>query len=197
MEKKDVIDFFDKHADTWDADMIRDDDIIKTILDNANVCEDKEILDIACGTGVLLPDYLKRNVKSITAIDISPEMAKIAKQKFQQENVTIICGDAETAVFDHKFDCIIVYNAFPHFPEPEKLIRALASHLKPGGTLTVAHGMSREKIDRHHSGSASKVSVGLMSEDELAGLFEQVLKVTVKISNDSMYQVAGVQKADE
>ena len=197
MEKKDIIDFFDKHADTWDADMIRDDDIIKTILDNANVCEDKEILDIACGTGVLLPDYLKRNVKSITAIDISPEMAKIAKQKFQQENVTIICGDAETAVFDHKFDCIIVYNAFPHFPEPEKLIRALASHLKPGGTLTVAHGMSREKIDRHHSGSASKVSVGLMSEDELAGLFEQVLKVTVKISNDSMYQVAGVQKADE
>lgn len=191
MNKKDVIDFFDKCAPSWDAEMIRDDEIINFILDNAQVAEGKDVLDVACGTGVLIPDYLKRKVNSVTAIDISLEMAKIAKEKFEEKNVTVICGDVETAEFAQKFDCIMVYNAFPHFPEPENLIRVLSSHLKPGGTLTVAHGMSRERIDRHHSGSASKVSNGLMHENELAKIFESHLQVTVKISDDKMYQVVG------
>ena len=191
MDKRDIIDFFDKCAPSWDADMIRNDEVINIILDNAKVEEGKDILDVACGTGVLIPDYLNRNVKSVTAIDISPEMAKIAKEKFPQENVTVICGDVESAQFAHKFDCIVVYNAFPHFPEPEKLIKILITHLKPGGTLTVAHGMSRAKIDRHHEGVASNVSLGLMSEDELAKMFAPELEITAKISNEKMYQVAG------
>lgn len=191
MTQKDIIDFFDRCAPSWDAEMIRDDVIINTILDNAKVEEGKEILDVACGTGVLILDYLKRNVKSVTAIDISPEMAKIAKKKFTEDNVTVICGDVETTEFGQKFDCIMVYNAFPHFPEPENLIRVLAALLKDGGTLTIAHGMSRAQIDRHHSGSASKVSNGLMSEEDLAEIFETYLQVTVKISDDKMYQVTG------
>lgn len=194
MNKSDVIEFFDRLAPEWDADMIRDDGIINTILDNANVKEGTDILDVACGTGVLIPDYLKRNVTSVTGIDISKEMVRIAREKFvQQENVEILCGDVEETAFPHTFDCIVVYNAFPHFPEPEKLIKKLITHLKPGGTLTVAHGMSRAAIDRHHSGSAGKVSRGLMSEEELAKIFEPELKVTVKISNDHMYQVTGVK----
>ena len=191
MNKNDVIEFFDRLAGQWDNDMVRNENVICQILDNAKVSEEKDILDVACGTGVLIPDYLARNVKSVTAIDISPEMVKIAKKKFSREKVQIICGDVETAEFDHKFDCIVVYNAFPHFPDPEKLIEVLVSHLKPGGTLTVAHGMSRAVLDCHHSGSASKVSVGLMSEEDLAAIFESWLQVTVKISNDEMYQVVG------
>ena len=193
LNKKDIIDFFDRCAPSWDAEMIRNDEVINTILDNAQVAEGKDVLDVACGTGVLIPDYIKRKVNSITAIDISPEMAKIAKEKFAEKNVTVICGDVETVEFAQKFDCIMVYNAFPHFPEPENLIRVLASHLKPGGTLTIAHGMSREKIDRHHSGCASKVSNGLMHEDELAKIFEAHLQVAVKISDDKMYQVVGIR----
>lgn len=194
MEKKDIIEFFDKCAPNWDADMIRNDEIINTILDNANVREGKEVLDVACGTGVLIPDYLARNIKTVTGIDISPEMANIAQKKFSQDNVRILCGDVETAEFAQLFECIVVYNAFPHFPDAEHLIKVLVSHLKQGGTLTVAHGMSRAQIDNCHAGSASKVSNGLMSEEELAEIFEKYLEVTVKISDENMYQVAGVLK---
>lgn len=193
MEKLDVISFFDKLAPTWDAEMIRNDAVIDIILDNAMVAAGKDVLDVACGTGVLIQDYLKRNVKSVTAIDISPEMVKIAEKKFAEEKVTVICADVETENFDKKFDCIMVYNAFPHFPEPEHLIATLVSHLKEGGTLTVAHGMSRAQIDSCHTGSASKVSCGLMSEDALAKIFEKYLQVTVKISDDKMYQVTGIR----
>jgi demethylmenaquinone methyltransferase/2-methoxy-6-polyprenyl-1,4-benzoquinol methylase len=192
MEKKDIIAFFDRCAPTWDADMIKNDLIIGKILDNAEVEAGQHILDVACGTGVMFDYYLDRGVSSVTGIDISPEMAKIAEGKFAgNEKVTVICGDVEEVKFDRQFDRIVVYNAFPHFPKPKRLIKILAGLLKEGGRLTVAHGMSREAIDRHHEGRASKVSVGLIHEDALAAIFRRHLQLTVKISNDRMYQVTG------
>ncbi len=195
MDKQSVIQFFDGLAAGWDADLVRSDAVIGAILDNADVTEGKHVLDVACGTGVLIPDYLKRGAASVTGIDISPEMARIAREKFPQTQVRILCGDVEETRFDRLFDCVVVYNAFPHFPEPERLIRRLAGLLVPGGTLTVAHGMSREKINAHHAGTASRVSVGLMEAEKLADIFGRYLSVTKMVSDDRMYQVAGRKQA--
>lgn len=149
------------------------------------------VLDVACGTGVLIPDYLQRGAAQVTAIDISPEMARIAREKFPQENVTVLCGDAEQAHFPALFDCIVIYNAFPHFPEPERLLAHLAGLLAPGGTLTVAHGFSRKTLDAHHAKTARQVSNGILPVQELAELFSRYVHVTVQISDEEMYQVAG------
>ena len=91
MEKKDVAEFFDRCAPWWDSDLIRNEAVIQLILDNSGLTGGMDVLDVACGTGVLFPDYLKRGVESLTAIDISPEMAKIAAAKFPEARV--ICGD--------------------------------------------------------------------------------------------------------
>ena len=195
MEKKDVIEFFDRCASTWDADMIKSDVKIGKILDNAEVGADMDILDVACGTGVMFDYYLQRNVASVTGIDISPEMAKIAAAKYADvPSVQVICGDVEEYKFDRKFDRIVVYNAFPHFPYPKRLIKILAGLLKEDGRLTVAHGMSRDAIDGHHSGAASKVSNGLMTAESLKRIFDAHFDVEVVISNDHMYQVSGVKR---
>ena len=191
MEKKDIIEFFDRCAPWWDDDMIRNEPVIATILDNGGIRPGIDVLDVASGTGVLFPDYLRRGVNSVTGIDIAPEMAKIAAAKFPQVNV--ICGDVETAEFDRKFDAIMVYNAFPHFPDPGKLIGILAGHLKPGGRLSVAHGMSRAALIKHHE-RASKVSIDLLEENALAALMDNWFTVDVVISNDQMYQVSGIRK---
>lgn len=195
MEKKEIIEFFDRCAPTWDAEMIKNDQVIETILDNAEVSENMAVLDVACGTGVMFPYYLNRNVASVTGIDISPEMAKIATEKYRDEGrVQVICGDVEETKFDRQFDAVVVYNAFPHFPDPRRLLKILAGLLKEGGRLTVAHGASREVIDNHHKGSASKVSNGLMTADSLKKLFDPLVQVEVVISNDRMYQVSGVKR---
>lgn len=195
MEKKDIIEFFDRCAPSWDADMIKSDTIIGSILDNAEVAEGMDVLDVACGTGVMFDYYLQRGAASVTGIDIAPEMAKIASQKFANEpRVKVICGDVEDVDFGKKFDRIVVYNAFPHFPDPRRLIRRLAGLLKEEGRLTVAHGASREAIDNHHKGAASKVSNGLMEADSLKKIFDSYLQVEVMISNDRMYQVSGVKR---
>ena len=195
MEKKDVIAFFDRCAPTWDAEMIKNDAVIGRILDNAEVGAGMDVLDVACGTGVMFDYYLQRDVASVTGIDIAPEMAKIAAQKYAaEERVQVICGDVEEVTFGKKFDRIVVYNAFPHFPYPKRLIKILAGLLKEDGRLTVAHGASREAIDNHHNGPASKVSNGLMAAETLKRIFDAHFNVEVVISNRYMYQVSGVKR---
>ncbi|MBQ4506836.1 MAG: class I SAM-dependent methyltransferase [Firmicutes bacterium] len=194
MEKEAVIEFFDRLAPGWDAGMERDDEVIGIILDNAGIREGIDVLDVACGTGVLFPDYFGRGVGSLTAIDIAPKMAEIAANKFPEARV--VCGDVESYPFEKQFDSVMVYNAFPHFPEPARLIERLAQLLKPGGRLSVAHGMSRAKLLAHHSGTAAKVSIELLKADELAELFRPWFDVDVLISDDRMYQVAGTRRGD-
>ena len=193
MDKREITAFFDRLAPTWDEDLVRNEEVIRIILDNAQIAPGKRVLDVACGTGVLIPDYLHRDVASVRAIDLSPEMIRRAEAKFTDPRVRFVCGDVEETDFPERFDCIVVYNAFPHFPEPRRLIHRLSGLLVPGGTLTVAHGASREQIDRHHHGSAQAVSMGLMESDALAAIFAETLRVTVNRSDERMYQVCGVR----
>lgn len=195
MDKKLIADFFDNCAPWWDNDMIRNEDMIEKILDNCGIGPGDHVLDVACGTGVLFPDYLKRQVASVTGIDISPEMARIAAEKFPQ--VHVICGDVENTQFGQKFDCVMVYNAFPHFPDPNRLIRCLAGLIPAGGRLSVAHGMSRAALLDHHAGRAASVSIDLIHESELSDIFSKWFDVDVVISNDRMYQVCGTRNNAE
>lgn len=192
MNKEIIKDFFDNLAPNWDNEPIADTTIINTILDNAKVDKSIDILDVGCGTGVLFPFYLERNVKSITAVDLSPEMVKIAKGKFPQAD--IICGDAESVAFDRQFDVIMIYNAFPHFPEPVKVIENLTKYFKDNGRLCIAHGMSKKELDEIHMKSAGKVSNALLECEELAELLSPYFSIDIKISNDKMYQVCGTKK---
>ena len=189
MEQQEVIRFFNRCAPSWDADLVRNEAVISAILDNAGVKAGVDVLDVACGTGVLFSDYLQRGVASLTAIDISPEMVKLARQKYPK--VCVLCGDVEQTVFDQCFDVIMIYNAFPHFPDPARLIGRLARWVKPGGRLSVAHGMSREMLNHHHSGTASRVSVDLLEGNELAALLAPYFDVDTVISDERMYQVVG------
>ena len=190
MDKKVIAEFFDKCAPWWDADMVRNEPVISKILDNGGIRPGIHVLDVACGTGVLFPDYLGRGVASVTGVDLAPEM-RIAREKFPQ--VRLICGDVEQTEFDRKFDAVMVYNAFPHFPDPEHLIRVLADVTVKGGRLSVAHGMSRHALTEHHK-RASQVSVELLHENDLARIMGQWFNVDVVISDDEMYQVSGVRK---
>ena len=194
MDKKNVIEFFDRLAHEWDADMVRDSAVIGEILDAAQIAEGIRVLDVACGTGVLIPDYLARNVRAVVGVDISPEMIRIAQAKFVDPRVSFINADIEALCLPETFDRCMVYNAFPHFPDPRRLIRGLASHLAPGGRLTVAHGMSRAAINRHHSGGAAGVSRELESEKEIAALFEPFFAVDTAVSDEKKYLISGVKR---
>ena len=191
MNKKDIAEFFDRCAPWWDADMIRPEEIITKILENAGIRPGIHVLDVACGTGVLFPDYLSRGA-NVTGIDISPEMVRIAREKFP--DLQVLCGDVEALDDGYLYDAAMVYNAFPHFPDPAGLIRKLAALLKEGGRVSVAHSMSRAALADHHAGRAASVSVDLIHEQELAKLMEPWFEVDTVISDEHMYQVCGTRR---
>ena len=192
MDKKEVVAFFDALAGSWDTNQVRNEEVIGLILDLGGVCEGADVLDVACGTGVLFPDYLKKGVSSVTGIDISAEMLRIAKEKFPE--VSLICGDAESFAFDGEYDAVMIYNAFPHFASPLKLFENLSRVLKSGGRLTVAHSMSEKELEKCHSGIAKNVSLPLPSKERLAEMMNSYVQTDVLISDEKMYMVSGVKK---
>ncbi len=192
MDKKDIINFFDDLAAGWDDEQLNKDEIIEKILDNGGVEAGKDVLDIACGTGTLFPFYRERNVRSVTGVDISPKMVKIAKSKFPETE--IICGDAEEYNFGKKFDIIMIYNAFPHFPNPERLIKNLSEYLKENCRFTIAHSMSRAEIISRHQKRAAKVSLELPTAEDLAESLKPYFNIDIIISDNEMYQVSGTKK---
>lgn len=191
MVKKEVVEFFDKMAPDWDSGQSRNEEVISLILENGGIREGKKILDVACGTGVLFPDYISRGAR-VTGVDISTEMVRIAKEKYPSLKVT--CADAESFCFDESFDAIMIYNAFPHFVNPKALFENLIKHLESGGRLTVAHGMSEKELQKCHSGKAKNVSMPLPSKEKLSKMMSEFCDVDVMISDERMYMVSGRKK---
>ena len=193
MDKKEIIAFFDKLASGWDKTNVRNEEVIAEILLKGGIRKGIKVLDVACGTGVLFPDYQKIGAE-ITGIDISENMVKTAREKFP--GINVICGDAAEFVFEEKFGAIMIYNAFPHFDEPEKLIENLAEALTPSGRLSIAHGISEKELAECHSGSARNISVPLVKKEVLAQMLSPYLDVDVMISDDRMYMVSGSKKKE-
>ena len=191
MNKNQVISFFDAAAHNWDSIQIRDEDIISFILDKGGITKGKKVLDIACGTGVLFPDYIKRGVQ-VTGVDISSEMLRIAKANYPE--VEVIVADAEEYAFSGEYDAVMIYNAFPHFPNPERLISNLWGAMKDGARLTIAHGISEKELEKCHSTVAKDVSLPLPKKEKLADMMRPYFDVDVLISDERMYMVSGVKK---
>ena len=79
MNKQDIIAFFDRCAPSWDAEMIKNDAIIEKILDNAEIEAGMDILDVACGTGVMFPYYLQREARPLPVSTFPPKWQKLRK----------------------------------------------------------------------------------------------------------------------
>ncbi len=194
MEKQNVIEFFDKSALTWDEKAVRNEPRINRILDNARIGQGQYVLDIACGTGILFPFYLDRQVARITGIDISPQMVRQASEKYAGEpKIQVCCGDAEIMEYDRKYDRIMIYNALPHFPDPAGLIRKLSFQLENEGKLTIAHSMSHDRVNMHHQ-NVPDIACPLPETEELVKFFSPWFNVDVIISDEEIFEVSGTVK---
>lgn len=195
MDQQVIIDFFNKAAAYWDDIAHDNSEKISKILDFSDIREKSSVLDVACGTGVLIPFLLKRNVSHVTGIDISPEMINSAKTKFTQyNNVEFINASAEDIDFVQKFDRIIIFDAFPHFCHKEKVIKKMAEHLKPDGRLTIAHSMGRKQLDELHQKTAGQVSDKMVSGNDLSKILSPDFCVDIIVDNEDIFIVSATLK---
>ena len=54
-----------------------------------------------------------------------------------------------------RFDAVVIYNAYPHFPDKPAMVKKVYRLLKPSGRFVVAHGIGREATNLHHEAVAA------------------------------------------
>ena len=146
----DVAAYFDARADVWDATCKLRANTARRLRQLLPDLADATVIDVACGTGVMVDFYLAERAAHVTAIDISPKMCEIAARKFAgDDRVDVVCGDILTADLQPA-DCVVIYNAYPHFPDKAALVDKAYDLLVPGGVCLIAHGMGREELNGHH-----------------------------------------------
>ncbi len=105
---------------------------------NKNLKGEMEVLDLACGTGVNI-ERLKKwgvDVKSYTAVDLSPDMQKKAKEKAGWiKNREFLIKDITKYDPGKKFDLIICTWALSHMDEPAEVVKKYYNYLKKGGYM--------------------------------------------------------------
>lgn len=187
-------DFFNIHAENWDENCKEPNHIRAAIATLAGATSTSKVLDIACGTGVMIPSLLALNVKEILGIDRAEKMVEIAREKFcNQPNVEIICNDL-MEFKETGFDIALMYNAYPHFLDKAKMLGHVARLLEPGGRFTVAHGTGREGINKCHGNVPSNISVKLMAAKEEAKQFEPWFDVDIVLDTPYCYMISGIVK---
>ena len=102
---------------------------LENIVRGLNLSSDYLVLDLAAGSG-LFSRALSPWVKSVTALDISPDMIAQGKKINQQlgiNNVQFVEGSAESLPFaDDHFDYVVTRFSIHHFLEPERILSEMA-----------------------------------------------------------------------
>jgi len=86
----------------------------KFFIDNIEL--ENTVLDIGCGNGELAFD-LTQKARKVIGIDISPEKIRVARQRFQTNNVEYLIGDVTKSLPDQKFDILILSNVLEHIED--------------------------------------------------------------------------------
>lgn len=104
------------------------------------------ILDIGCGTGEF-SRRLANRARRVTAIDLSPNMIEVAKQRSRRfANIEFHVSDVSQWTFPvEQFDAIASIATLHHLPT-EPLLPQLKAALKPGGTLAILDLLKHETL---------------------------------------------------
>lgn len=99
---------------------------------------DAQVLDVGCGGG-LLSEALAAAGARVTAIDLAPELIKVAKLHRLETGVAIDYrlqpAESLAEEMPGRFDAITCMEMLEHVPDPAAVVRACARLLKPGGRL--------------------------------------------------------------
>lgn len=115
-------------------------------------CENKNVLDIACGTGYGT-EMLSWVAKSAVGVDISEEAIWKANSqylmKYRADGNEFVCSDLQT--YKHKpFDTIVCFETIEHIEDLDKAQENLANLLKPGGQIVYSVPLYENYHNEYH-----------------------------------------------
>jgi ubiquinone/menaquinone biosynthesis C-methylase UbiE len=191
--------FFNRHSKEWDGHQTATPEQVKKIVPMFKVAPGSSVLDAGSGTGILLP-YLREAAgkgAKITALDISDDMLKKAREKFGAQFEYALESIEEMSFKDFSFDRVICFSCFPHVVDKQKAFREAFRVLRKGGMMFVAHACSREHINTFHHGIEGPVKGDRLPENSaMERMFKNAGFTDVEILNtDTHYIASGIKPA--
>lgn len=192
------IDFFNSLAEGWDEYRAADHVKITRLVRQIGLYAGDKVLDIGCGTGVLLP-FVKKEIGEqgkITAVDFAANMVACAAEKNRKcFGISYVVSDIMEFQTEVLFDKAICFNFFPHAKHKAELVSRIREMLVVGGSVIIMHDMSRAKVNAIHHGSATvhndclpdSVTVGKM-------LRKAGYELELAVDNDELYFIKAVKK---
>lgn len=106
------------------------------ILQHTQSLFESDVIDVGCGGGILAESLAKLGAK-VTGIDMGEEPLNIAKLHALESNVSVnyekITAEEKAANNSEAYDVVTCMEMLEHVPDPESVIQACASLVKPGG----------------------------------------------------------------
>jgi len=111
------------------------------------------ILDVGCGTGILLP-YLLKTCQAATCLvelDFAEEMLRENSRKVADQRVWHVCADAQALPFrDEYFDLVLCFGVLPHLTDLHSALKEQLRVLRPSGGFSAGHIMGSQELNAFH-----------------------------------------------
>ena len=104
----------------------------------AKFCEDKNVLEVACGAGFGL-GYLARKARRVVAGDIDDKLLRIAQEHYRdRKNIDLRIFDAHQLPFeDCSFDVAVLFETIYYLAQPEMFLDESHRVLREEGVLLI------------------------------------------------------------
>lgn len=121
---------------------------IKAAFENLAFGKQSSILDLGCGTGMLLPK-MQKTAKNIVCLDISKGMLKEAKPCIKRSaNVHLILADADHTPLRHGyFDTVFAITLLQNMPNPHHTLQEIKYISKPNASIIIT-GLKKHFTER-------------------------------------------------
>lgn len=130
---------YDRLAKIYDAQYAKEQEAkIEAALGETHLKPDSRVLDIGCGTGLLLK-YIGNSVVLLVGIDISPHILTEAKTQAKRfQNVALLRAEAGHPPFKSQtFDTVFAITLIQNTPDPARTLKEIKRIAKQDAIVTV------------------------------------------------------------
>lgn len=134
------------------------------------------LLEIGCGPGTWTDLCLERT-RQMTIVDISSEMLKLVRQRYNESPIDFICGDylVEEVATLGTFDIIFTSRAVEYMDDKRSVVEKSARLLKPGGVLIIITKnplwMDKQRENRQGTGAEDDIHGDWVSWTDLESFY--------------------------
>ena len=156
-----IVDYFDEMATIWDNAILHNKVQIREMIKLSDMKEGDKILDVGCGTGVLV-DFIREvnRFGEIYEVDCSQKMLNMSRAKnYNDAHITYLKLDIEKGMSGEKFDIIILYNSLAYLKNKIETLEYLArNNLNKGGRIVIFHNYGENQINSSHACGDRRIS---------------------------------------